>query len=421
MTSTTDRATTPQAPSRWLWIAAVVLAVVLSGAGLITADAHGMIDLKVYRMGGSALLHGDSLYGARLPGFGLPFTYPPFAAIAMIPFAAMPWILSGVVWTAIAVLCLAQIWRVSLYSAWPGLRTWSARRRAALLIVVTLLSLPLEPVRETLLFAQINLLLVAMILTDLVARPRGRWAGALVGVATALKLTPVLFMVLLVVTRQWRLLRNAVLGFAAAVAIGFVVVPNQSWDYWTHVVADSGRIGNPEFASNQSVTGFVSRLIGTDSPALKPLWFVIASAIALLTLWIARRYWYAGDRLTAVSVCALGALFASPVSWSHHWVWVMPIGVALIAVLRRRTGSWRPAAIAGGLWFAMFEIGPIWWPPNRNGRELDWTFWQAVSGNAYLIAGLAALAVLGWASPARRPPEADELQAAKSSSNPPMV
>ncbi len=421
MTSSTDRATTPQAPSRWLWIVVVVLAVVLSGVGLMSADAHGMIDLKVYRMGGSALLHGESLYGAHLPGYGLPFTYPPFAAIAMIPFAAMPWILAGVVWTAIAVLCLAQIWRVCLDYAWPGLRTWSTRSRMALLVAVTVLSLPLEPVRETLLFAQINLLLAAMILTDLVARPRGRWAGALVGVATAVKLTPVLFMVLLAVTRQWRLLRNAVLGFAAAVAIGFVVVPNQSWDFWTRVIAESGRIGNPEFAANQSVNGFLSRLIGTDSPALKPLWFVIASAIALLTLWLAHRYWYAEDRLTAVSVCALGALFASPVSWSHHWVWVVPIGVAMVNVLHRRTGSWLPAGIAGGLWFAVFQVGPIWWPPNRNGLELTWTFWQTVAGNAYLIAGLAALGVLAWASPARRRPEADELQAANSSSNPPTV
>jgi alpha-1,2-mannosyltransferase len=418
----TDPAVPPQArPGRRFWITAAVLAVVLGVVEMINAQRHGMIDLRVYRMGGTVLLHGESLYDAQLPDFGLPFTYPPFAAIAMIPLAVLPWIVARVVWTAISVLCLAQIWRVALYHEWPALRRWSRPRRAALLIGITVLSVPLEPVRETLLFAQINLVLTAMILTDLAGRPHNRWAGALVGVATALKLTPVLFMALLVVTRQWRLLRNAALGLAAAVAIGFAVVPNQSWEYWTRVVGDSGRIGDPEFTSNQSVMGFLARLLGSDSQALRPAWFVIASAIALLTLWIARRYWYAADRLAAVSVCALGALFASPVSWSHHWVWALPIGVAIVAVLYRRIGSWRWAATAGVLWFGVFELGPMWWVPNRNDQELHWTFWQSLPGNAYLIAGLAALAVLGWGSSAPRRTDADALQAANSSSSPPTV
>jgi alpha-1,2-mannosyltransferase len=407
---------------RWFWIAAGVLATAGGIALMIGAARHGMIDLRVYRMGGSVLLDGDSLYDAHLPDTGLPFTYPPFAAIAMIPLALLPWWLAALVWTGISVLCLAAIWRVALRREWPGLQKLSRRRAAWVLAGITLLSVALEPVRETLLFGQINLVLTAMILIDL-AGPSRRWRGALVGVAAALKLTPVLFLALLVVTRQWRLLRNAVLGFVAAVAIGFAVVPNQSWDYWTRVVRDANRIGGLAFTSNQSVMGFLTRLLGDASPALQPTWFVIATLIALFALWVARRYWYAGDRVAAVSVCALGALFASPVSWSHHWVWALPIGVALVAVVFRRTGSNRAAAVTGVLWFGLLALGPMWWVPNREDRELHWSVWESLPGNAYLIAGLAAFVVFAWASaPVRRTGNpTSEPQPANSSSSPPTV
>ena len=398
------------AAERWFWIVAALVATALGIVLMIGTARHGMIDLRVYRMGGSVLLDGDSLYDAHLPDTGLPFTYPPFAAIAMIPLAVLPWRLAALVWIAISVACLALIWRVALRREWPRLGTLGRTRALGVLAGFTLLSVALEPVRETLLFGQINLVLTAMILWDLAASDR-RWRGALVGVAAALKLTPVLFLALLVVTRQWRLLRNALLGFAGAVAIGFVVVPNQSWDYWTRVVRDANRVGGLSFASNQSVMGFLARLVGDEAPALKPLWFVIASAVALFALWLARRYWLADDRVIAVAVCALGALFASPVSWSHHWVWGVPIGVGLVAVVARRTG-FTGAAVTGVLWYGVLALGPMWMVPNRDDRELDWNFWQALPGNAYLIAGLAALAVFFWGARA---------QAANNSSSPPTV
>lgn len=395
---------------RWFWVGATVVATGLGIVLMIRTARHGMIDLRVYRMGGSVLLHGGSLYDAHLPDTGLPFTYPPFAAIAMIPLAVLPWRLAALAWIVISVTCLAVIWRVALRREWPRLGTLGRSRALGVLAAITLLSVALEPVRETLLFGQINLVLTAMILWDLAASDR-RWRGALVGIAAALKLTPVLFLALLVVTGQWKLLRNALLGFAGAVAIGFVVVPNQSWDYWTRVVRDANRVGGLAFASNQSVMGFLSRLVGDEAPSLKPMWFVIASVVALFALWLARRYWLADDRVIAVGVCALGALFASPVSWSHHWVWGVPIGVGLVAVVARRTG-FTGGAVTGGLWYGVLALGPMWTVPNRDNRELDWNFGQALLGNAYLVAGLAALAVFFWGSRA---------QAANNNSSPPTV
>lgn len=390
---TTSPAPRPVVPRRLLLGIAACLALVALGAwaaGLF----GGMIDLRVYRMGGSVLLDGGSLYEAELPGSGLPFTYPPFAAIAMVPLAAVPWGVALVVWTTISVLSLTAMWRTSLpRAAWAF---FSSRKQTLLLIALTLLSLLLEPVWQTVQFGQINLLLTAMILLDLVrpanARLRGFWLGVTIGV----KLTPLPLLALLVVTKQWRALRNAAFGLLATMAIGFAVVPNQSWEYWTVVVRNANRVGGLAYTGNQSFNGFLHRL-GDDASWVQPVWFVLSAVFGLLVLWLARRFWLADERVTAVSVMALAVLYASPVTWSHHWVWIIPLGVSLIRAVNRVWGL-NPAVVTGVLWYGLFVLRSIWWVPYRDDRELDWTFWQSIPGNSHLLLGLIAFLVLAVTS-----------------------
>ena len=382
---------------RWL------VAAILGCAALVTLGAwayglfDGMIDLRVYRMGGSVLLDRASLYDAQLPGSGLPFTYPPFAAIAMVPLAAVPWGVALVVWTTISVLCIAAIWRTSLpATAWTLLpETWR-NRRIAVLAALTAASLLLEPVWQTIQFGQINLLLTAMILLDLVRPSGAKWRGFWVGVAIGIKLTPLPFLAFLLITKQWRAFRNAVLGLLATMAIGFAVVPNQSWEYWTVVIRNANRVGGLAYTANQSFMGFLSRL-GDEASWVEPVWFVLSAIFGLLVLWLARRYWLAGERVTAISVMALAVLYASPVSWSHHWVWIIPLGVSLIRAVHRQWGG-RAAVITGALWYGLFVLRSIWWVPYRDDRELSWTFWQSIPGNSHLILGLLAFLILAYTS-----------------------
>ena len=390
---------------RWL------VAAILGCAALVTLGAwayglfDGMIDLRVYRMGGSVLLDRASLYDAQLPGSGLPFTYPPFAAIAMVPLAAVPWGVALVVWTTISVLCIAAIWRTSLpATAWTLLpETWR-NRRIAVLAALTAASLLLEPVWQTIQFGQINLLLTAMILLDLVRPSGAKWRGFWVGVAIGIKLTPLPFLAFLLITKQWRAFRNAVLGLLATMAIGFAVVPNQSWEYWTVVIRNANRVGGLAYTANQSFMGFLSRL-GDEASWVEPVWFLLSAIFGLLVLWLARRYWLAGERVTAISVMALAVLYASPVSWSHHWVWIIPLGVSLIRAVHRQWGG-RAAVITGALWYGLFVLRSIWWVPYRDDRELSWTFWQSIPGNSHLILGLLAFLILAYTSRTLPKPQA---------------
>ncbi|WP_432946725.1 glycosyltransferase 87 family protein [Kribbella sp. CA-253562] len=402
MTATSSTHAVRRTDPRWIVVAVLGCAAFVALGAWAYGLFDGMIDLRVYRMGGSVLLDRASLYDAQLPGSGLPFTYPPFAAIAMVPLAAVPWGVALVVWTTISVLCIAAIWRAALPGgAWSLLpATWRGRR-LAVLAGLTLASLLLEPVWQTIQFGQINLLLTAMILLDLVRPENARWRGFWVGVTIGVKLTPLPFLAFLLVTKQWRAFRNALLGLLATMAIGFAVVPNQSWEYWTVVVRNANRVGGLAYTANQSFMGFLSRL-GDDASWIQPVWFVLSAIFGLLVLWLARRYWLAGDPVTAISVMALAVLYASPVSWSHHWVWIIPLGISLIRAVDRRWGR-RPAVATAVLWYGLFVLRSIWWVPYRDDRELSWSFWQSIPGNSHLILGLTSFAVLAITSRAKAP------------------
>lgn len=380
---------------RWFLVAVLGCAAFVALGAWAYGLFDGMIDLRVYRMGGSVLLDRASLYDAQLPGSGLPFTYPPFAAIAMVPLAAVPWGVALVVWTTISVLCIALIWRVALpANAWTLVGDQWRDRRIAVLAALTACSLLLEPVWQTIQFGQINLLLTAMILLDLVRPADAKWRGFWVGVTIGVKLTPLPFLAFLLITKQWKAFRNALLGLLATMAIGFAVVPNQSWEYWTVVIRNANRVGGLAYTANQSFMGFLSRL-GDEASWVEPTWFLLSATFGLLVLWLARKYWLADERVTAISVMALAVLYASPVSWSHHWVWLIPLGISLIRAVHREWGS-KPALVIGILWYGLFILRSIWWVPFRNDRELSWTFWQSIPGNSHLILGLLAFLTLAY-------------------------
>ncbi|WP_203591117.1 glycosyltransferase 87 family protein [Streptomyces sp. SID13031] len=338
---------------------------------------HSLVDLKVYRLGGETLVEqASALYDARLAG--LPFTYPPFAAVVMVPFALMPWPVAVSVWTLGTFVSLIVVWRIS--AGWE--------MASPVLLAVVAGSLVLEPVRETLGFGQVNLMLCALVLYDVLGPPTRPARGIWVGLAAGVKLTPLVFFGLLVVTRQWKALAYASGSFAVTVLVGFVVTPRGATEYWTSLVAETTRIGGLAFSSNQSWNAFLIRLTGDlDGGGL--VWLVLVAVTVGGGLWLTWKLWFKGERLAAVSVTALIGLLCSPVSWSHHWVWAIPLGVAVIARLTRKY----KIAFAI-LWFGVFTVAPIWWPPNHDNRELDWSFGEQFTGNAYLIAALVAVMIL---------------------------
>jgi alpha-1,2-mannosyltransferase len=208
----------------------------------------------------------------------------------------------------------------------------------------------------------------------------------LVGIAAGVKLTPLVFVVLLVLVGRRAAAARAALAFAGTVAVGFWVMLGSATSYWTDDnLVDASRVGPPELAHNQSVYGALTRLL--DGPPPPWAWLAVAGPLSVAVLLVGAVWWRSGDRVLGTCLGALAMLFASPISWSHHWVWAVPIALVL----------WQRSRWACVAWTAVFVARPIVWPPWGEDREFGWGPLDHIVGNSYL---LAALAFSIWAAAA---------------------
>ncbi|SHF34710.1 glycosyltransferase 87 family protein [Streptoalloteichus hindustanus] len=289
-----------------------------------------MFDLDIYRQGGRALLEGTGLYTAHFNG--LPFTNTPFSALLFAGLAVMPMAAARLVMAGLTIGALVlAVWCVTKLVGMP------VRQRFAVVATASAVGLWLEPVQGSLTYGQVNVVLMALVLLDFVL-PR-RVMGIGIGLATAVKLTPGLFVVYLLLTRRFRAVGVASATVIGTVALGFLVAPQESGQYWSGEFMKASRIGGDVYYfGNQSLRALLGRLTSStmDSPLLALSWFVIVALVAFLGLRAALRLHRRGSELGGILTCALTALLISPVSWHHHWVWCVPLVVHLWLAGRRR-------------------------------------------------------------------------------------
>ncbi|TNC20846.1 DUF2029 domain-containing protein [Amycolatopsis alkalitolerans] len=365
------------------------------------------VDSAVYRAGALTLLHGQPLYESSTlapePWWALlPFTYPPTAALLFVPLAILPTQVAWGVLTAVSVLAMALVIRVaigSLPKPVAGPRWWSSPARATLVFSVVLVVL--EPVWRTIFLGQINLVLMALVVLDvLVVTARGvPVGGIMVGVAAAVKLTPLVFVVHLFLTGKRADAVRALLTFFGLQALMLLLIPGDTIRYWTTTIYDTSRIGPVLWAGNQSLNGLLNRV--TDlAPWASNAALGLSAVLAIPAIWLMLRFHRRGQALPALLVTAFFGLLASPISWSHHWVWVVPLIVLLIARLPQSTPAtaWRRWLGTGAV-IAVFISCVLLLLPNGRNIELHWKFWQGVLGNAYILMPLvlAAVLVARWA------------------------
>ncbi|MEU1305317.1 glycosyltransferase 87 family protein [Streptomyces shenzhenensis] len=355
--------------------------------------AHvSMIDLMVYRAEGAAVRAGGDLYALRATEARLPTTYPPFAALLFTPLTLAQTALLRTLATLGNLVLLVVFVRLSLRLV--------GHTRVESVCWIAAAAVWCEPVWTTLRYGQVNLLLAVLVLRDLDrCRPgvRDRWAGAGLGLAAAVKLTPALFVVFLVATglaarlrggdgEPWlRHARGAAVAFAAATLLAAAVLPYDSWRFWSGMAFRANRAGHAEDTANQALRGVLARLLHTAEPGV--CWALLAALTAVAGLWVAVTTELRGRRSWAVAACAVTALLISPVSWSHHWVWCVPV------VLLLWTHGHRAMA-AGTL--AVFCSYALWWVPHGDARpELHQGGAELTLSALYGGAGLLFLALAG--------------------------
>ncbi len=299
------------------------------------------VDLTDFYYGGVSVLDGVDVYASR-PGV-LAFNYPPFAAAAFVPLGLLGLPAAKVVFTAATLI----VYVVSLVAIRRALQA-----RWATTALLGAAGLALEPVVRTLVLGQIGVILMGLVLADLFLMP-ARFRGVLIGLAAGIKLTPAIFVLYFVLRRDWRGASLTTATGAATVAVGWLAASGSSQRYWLGGFDKFDRFGDLAFSPvNQSVRSLVSR-IAPNSPDVV-LWGAIAAAAALAlstAILQARR----GSRAGVALALAGATLLLSPISWTHHWVWVVPMLVVLVH--RRHIVS----AVAIAL---VFYVAPMWTVPD---------------------------------------------------------
>ncbi|MFF0865289.1 glycosyltransferase 87 family protein [Nonomuraea sp. NPDC003560] len=337
----------------WAWVV-VALVVAAAAAPLVhtwltNPDDQRLVDLDVYRTGGQMLLDGRPVYDFFTPAPQLlPFTYPPVAAMLAVALAEMSWGTAQWVWTAGIFAALAvTVW----FAFRQALRAYVPWVFGLLMVACTYLM----PIRDQVRFGQVDILLVALCLVDCLARRPWLPRGFLVGLATAVKLTPGVFLIYFLVTRQWRTFFMAAFVAAVLTVLPFVVIPQDASAFWFSALLDPERLGANTATTNQSIRGMLLRLYMPE-PLTFVIWAVIVAAVAWYGFRAARAAYLAKDELTAVALTSLMAVLLSPVAWIHHLAWV-------VVVLGAIVGDGRDPVrlrVAAGVW--LFYVVPVpWW------------------------------------------------------------
>jgi Glycosyltransferase family 87 len=377
-----------------------------------------MIDVMVYRAEGWTVRTGGDLYAMRATYAELPTTYPPFAALLFIPLTLLDVADMRTLATAGNLVLLVAVVHLSLQLIGRPSRV---SKPASVLLIASIV-VWCEPVWTTLRYGQINLLLTALVLWDLSRRSGHRWAGVGIGIAAGIKLTPALFVVFLALcgavqcVRRLRSgnptgagvwwnppLRQAAVAtgtFTGTVLLGAIVLPYDSRRFWLTTIFQSERVGHTEITDNQALSGVLGRLLHTGTPGW--LWLVLACVVALFGLSAAVAAASAGHRRLphasawAAVACACTGLLVSPVSWSHHWVWCVPLVLLLGAEarVRERAMLWRVLAGAAMLVFCSYAL---WLVPHGVDApvrpEMSQTAGEMILSATYATAGLAFVAL----------------------------
>ncbi len=396
-----------EAPRRPLVIATAVSLFSLLVYAIVRHFVHtSMVDMVVYRAEGGAVAHGRDLYALRVTEWNLPATYPPFAAMLFVPTTWLGVGLLRVVITAGNVVLLGTLAHLSFkLVGWP-------RRdlRAVGVMLVAGLGVWLEPVFTTLRYGQINLVLACLVLWDL-TRPDGRRSkGVAIGIAAGIKLTPGLFAVYLLITGRVRAAFVAGFTFLVTFALGGLVLPDATWGFWTKYLYDSSRVGRTEVVDNQSVRGAFARLLHTADPgtvATLTAGLVAVAGLATAAWAYRSARWLPRAEAWGVCTAAVTAVLVSPISWTHHWVWCVPMLVLLAAEAAHERS--RPALVRRRRWRFIFGATltaflsfMMWMVPRKGQLVLHLPALHQAPASIYPIVGVCFLAVAALRVRSRR-------------------
>lgn len=266
-------------------------------------------------------------------GLWLDFTYPPFAALLFTAFTALDVNTAGATLNIISALLTVPIsWMlISMIADYRG-KDLGAFKVPLTLVVATLYVLS-APRFSNFTAGQINVFLFALIVYDFY-RPASKIPrGVFIGIAAGIKVTPLAFILLFVVMCRYLSALWIALSFAGTIAFSAILLPGETYAYWTSKLWNTERVGDPLNLHNISVQGFIAHLMG-HSIAAKLVYLAVALGIIAATAYCLhsirdtdRRYVISG------SLVSLMILLVTPISWFHHGVSLIFVALVIVAII----------------------------------------------------------------------------------------
>jgi alpha-1,2-mannosyltransferase len=327
-------------------------------------------DVYIFRGGGDLVRNGEPLYDYRFwAGY---WTYPPFGAVVMTPLTVIPLGLLFPLWTGLSAVALLVVIKISFAKVLN--RIPAHRTRRLVLLGLAVVAVTMSPVSNALGLGQLGIILTAMCLVDAVVLlgRRSRWTGVLIGLATAVKLTPGLFIVYFLLRRQWREAAISVSTILGCWLFAAVVAWDATRDYFAGgiLLRTASRIDMDGIEwMNQSIYGSTDRL--ADGVGQLGLYVVLSLITLAVGMGFAVRLGNEENLLAAATLVGLTSVLCSPVAWLHHGIWVLPaLGVIagagrsrvrLVAALILFVGLALPAAAAHSMpgfsdWFVLLYV-----------------------------------------------------------------
>ncbi|MEO8694877.1 MAG: glycosyltransferase 87 family protein [Acidimicrobiales bacterium] len=340
-------------------------AVLVQFGRLLRVVDYQRIDFRVYY---AAVANRTSdLYDFRYRINGLPFTYPPAAALVLRPLTSINELLAErlfftaslamvVIFAAVCVRMLPQ--RPAAWVAVP-------------LFVIFLVFM--MPSTLTLRLGQINALIALLVVLDAVLLDHdSSFAGFGSGLAAALKVTPALAIVVFIATGKRRAAAVGATTYAAVTLIGALWYPSETTHYWTSVLWQTARVGNVKTRFNQRNPGLTRagsscadfsnsiRRVVSWLPGNRQLhtsvWLLLGAVVVGFAILRVRKALRRRNHLAVMTLISCATYAVSPITWGHHLFFLGPMALLTAGDGRSRVRV-AAAVVAGVLILDPFEHG----------------------------------------------------------------
>lgn len=419
-TAASDSASQKEAPNPSLSITVGIkdllglLSVLGIAAGLIANKIlieryNWRIDAAVYREGALALVNGESLYAQPfdMGDISLPFIYPPIGAILFAPWGYFDFITVELAGNLVVIgssllllLCLYLVTNAVL-----------SGRDKLLAFTIAAISWPIalfaEPVFLNADLGQINILIMALVVMDLLPIKRRIPRGVLIGLAAAIKITPLAMLLYFLVKKDFRGIINAVISLLAFTAIGAVLAWENTKEFFSSTLLNLSAEGDSgvdtTFQSNSSIQAMLYRWwtskADAEASSLPTILWIVLSLIAVAAVaYLMHQLFSRGLHVEAVMVNAMLMLLISPISWSHHWVW-LPLWAVVFFVRYRQHRSHPKFLLWSGVILSvmLLMLPPKWWFGRDGVNVFELNFWEKllISDWTWLSIGLMITLGLG--------------------------